>query len=122
MSLAKTYSPEGIEQKWYDRWLAAKLAPGGYLLVVDDMPEPGLPAEPAARLAEFKRCWRCPVAPDRAGWIAALQAAGLNCLGERDLNALLQVRAMPAMAPRLVTLRRRSWPEPAPKAKSHSND
>lgn len=24
MSLAKTYSPEGIEQKWYDRWLAAK--------------------------------------------------------------------------------------------------
>lgn len=89
--------------------LAAKLAPGGYLLVVDDMPEPSLPAEPAARLAEFKRCWRCPVAPDRAGWIAALQAAGLNCLGERDLNALLQVRAMPAMAPRLVTLRRRSW-------------
>lgn len=24
MSLAKTYSPAGIEQKWYDRWLAAK--------------------------------------------------------------------------------------------------
>ncbi|MEI6162028.1 MAG: methyltransferase domain-containing protein [Roseococcus sp.] len=89
--------------------LARRLAPGGHLLVVDDMPEPALPPEPAARLAQFKRFWRCPVAPDRAGWIAALEAAGLEMLGERDLNPLLQVRDMAAVAPRLTELRRKAW-------------
>lgn len=89
--------------------LARHLAPGGHLLVVDDMPEPGLPPEPARRLAQFKRFWRCPVAPDRAGWVAALEAAGLVLVGERDLNPLLQVRAMAAVAPRLAALRRKAW-------------
>lgn len=89
--------------------LARHLAPGGHLLVVDDMPEPGLPAEPAQRLAQFKRFWRCPVAPDRAGWVAALEAAGLILLAERDLNPLLQVRGMAAVAPRLAELRRKAW-------------
>ena len=91
------------------RGLAGRLAPGGHLIVVDDMPEPGLPPEPAARLAGFKRYWRCPVAPDRAGWIAALEAAGLRIIAEQDLNPLLQVRGMAAIAPRLAALRRRSW-------------
>ncbi|MBX9750311.1 MAG: methyltransferase domain-containing protein [Roseococcus sp.] len=91
------------------RGLAARLAPGGTLLVVDDMPEPGLPADPAQRLAGFKRHWRCPVAPDRAGWVAALEAAGLELQAERDLNPLLQVRGMAAIAPRLAALNRRSW-------------
>ncbi len=91
------------------RGLAARLAPGGFLLVVDDMPEPGLPPEPATRLAEFKRFWRCPVAPDRASWITALEAAGLALIAERDLNPLLQVRGMAAVAPRLAQLRRQSW-------------
>lgn len=91
------------------RGLAARMAPGGYLLVVDDMPEPGLPPDPAARLAGFKRYWRCPIAPDRAGWVVALQAAGLELQAEQDLNPLLQVRDMAAIAPRLIQLRRRSW-------------
>lgn len=89
--------------------LARHLAPGGHLLVVDDMPEPALPAEPAERMAQFKRFWRCPVAPDRAGWVAALETAGLELVGERDLNPLLQVRGMPAVAPRLAQLRRKAW-------------
>lgn len=89
--------------------LADRLAPGGYLIVVDDMPEPALPAEPALRLEQFKRFWRCPVAPDRAAWVAALEAAGLELLREQDLNPLLQVRGMPAVAGRLAELRRKAW-------------
>ncbi|WP_431304287.1 SAM-dependent methyltransferase [Sediminicoccus sp. BL-A-41-H5] len=89
--------------------LARQLSPGGHLLVVDDMPEPGLPPEPAERLAQFKRYWRCPVAPDRAGWITALRASGLDLVGERDLNPLLQVRGMAQVAPRLAEVRNRSW-------------
>jgi len=89
--------------------LARHLATGGHLIVVDDMPEPALAPEPAARLAEFKRYWRCPVAPERAGWLAALEAAGLELRHERDLNPLLQVRGMAAVASRLKELRRRPW-------------
>lgn len=89
--------------------LAQHLAPGGYLIVVDDMPEPALAPEPASRLAEFKRSWRCPVAPERAGWVAALEAAGLELQQDRDLNPLLQVRGMDAVASRLRALRRNPW-------------
>lgn len=88
--------------------LAAALAPGGHLVIVDDMPEERLPDEAAARLDRFRRFWRCPVAPTRAGWIAACRAAGLEPVAERDLNPLLQVRGMAELAPRLATLERRA--------------
>ncbi len=88
--------------------LAASLAPGGHLVIVDDMPEERLPPEAAARLDRFRRFWRCPVAPTRAGWIAACRAAGLEPVAERDLNPLLQVRGMDELAPRLATLERRA--------------
>jgi SAM-dependent methyltransferase len=88
--------------------LAAALAPGGHLVIVDDMPEETMPAEAAARLDRFRRFWRCPVAPTRAGWIAACVAAGLEVVAERDLNPLLQVRGMGAVAPRLAALERRA--------------
>jgi SAM-dependent methyltransferase len=88
--------------------LAAALDPGGYLVIVDDMPEPGLPAEAAERLAGFQRFWRCPVAPTRDGWLGHLRAAGLELVAERDLNPLLQVRGMAAVAPRLRQLRRQA--------------
>lgn len=88
--------------------LAASLAPGGHLVIVDDMPEERLPDEAAARLDRFRRFWRCPVAPTRAGWIAACRAAGLEPVAERDLNPLLQVRGMEELAPRLATLERRA--------------
>lgn len=89
--------------------LARRLVPGGHLIVVDDMPDAVLAPEPGARLADFKRYWRCPVAPDRAGWITALGSAGLVLRHDRDLNPLLQVRGMAEVAPRLLELRRKPW-------------
>jgi SAM-dependent methyltransferase len=86
--------------------LAAALRPGGVLLVVDDMPGETMPAEAAERLKGFRRFWRCPVAPTREGWRAALAAAGLEVTRDRDLSPLLQVRGMAAVAPRLAELRR----------------
>jgi len=88
--------------------LASVLDVGGYLVIVDDMPEEDLPAEPAARFAHFKCCRRCPVAPTRAGWIAHLQAAGLTLVSEQDLNPLLRVRGMAEVAPRLAELKKKS--------------
>lgn len=90
------------------RTLAAALAPGGYLVIVDDMPLPTMPAEAAARLARFKQFWRCPVAPTRDGWRAHLEAAGLAVVAERDLNPLLQVRGLAQVQPRIRELDRRA--------------
>jgi SAM-dependent methyltransferase len=88
--------------------LAGALAPGGHLVIVDDMPEERLPEEAAARLARFRRFWRCPVAPTRDGWMSALRGAGLQIVAERDLNPLLQVRGMDTLRPRLAALERRA--------------
>lgn len=89
--------------------LAAALRPGGWLVMVDDMPEPDLPAATAAELALFKRMWRCPVAPPRAGWVAAMQAAGLELRHERDLTPLTLPRPAAALAAPLARQRRRAW-------------
>jgi SAM-dependent methyltransferase len=88
--------------------LAAALVSGGHLVIVDDMPEARMPAEAAARLARFRRFWRCPVAPTRDGWAAACTAAGLSVVADRDLNPLLRVRGMAELAPRLAALERRA--------------
>lgn len=88
--------------------LAAALAQGGHLVVVDDMPEEALPEPAAARLARFRRFWRCPVAPTRAGWLAAFAAAGLRPVAERDLNPLLRIRGPAELAPRVAALERRA--------------
>ena len=88
--------------------LAAALASGGHLVVVDDMPEAALPPEAEARLARFRRFWRCPVAPTRAGWIAAARAAGLDLIAERDLNPLLRVRGRADLSDRIAALERRA--------------
>jgi len=84
--------------------LARVLAPGGHLVMVDDMPAENLPPEPARRMALFRRYWRCPVAPTREGWLRAMRDAGLNPVAERDLNPLLRVRSMAEAAPRLAEL------------------
>nr|WP_302474293.1 methyltransferase domain-containing protein [Roseococcus sp. MDT2-1-1] len=86
--------------------LAAALEPGGFLLVVDDMPVAAMPEEARARLAGFRAFWRCPVAPGRDGWRAALEAAGLEVVAERALNPLLLVRGMAELRGRIATLRR----------------
>ncbi|MCX8135346.1 MAG: class I SAM-dependent methyltransferase [Roseococcus sp.] len=84
--------------------LARVLAPGGHLVIVDDMPEEGLGPEAAARFAAFQRLWRCPVAPGRAGWLAALAEAGLALVHERDLTPLLRARPRAETAARLAAL------------------
>ena len=86
--------------------LARALAPGGALMVVDDMPEEGLTAEQAERVAVFKRCWRCPVAPTRAGWLSAFSAAGLEFSHEADFTELTLPRPAAELAPRIVAMRR----------------
>lgn len=88
--------------------LAPVLAPGGHLAMVDDMPEEALPPEAARRFDIFRRYWRCPVAPTRAGWVRAMEAAGLALVAERDFSPLLRVRSMAQAAPRLRELD--AWP------------
>ena len=86
--------------------LAAALAPGGRLTVLDDMPQDGLSAADAARVALFKRCWRCPVAPTRAGWLAAFTAAGLELSHEADLTPLTTPRGLAELAPCIAARQR----------------
>ncbi len=78
--------------------LARGLAPGGVLTVVDDMPVENPTPDQAARIATFTRCWRCPAAPTRAGWIAAMQAAGLTIIHEYDLTPLVLSRSLSELA------------------------
>lgn len=72
--------------------LAAALAPGGLLLIVDDMPVEG---SAAGLLAEFKKCWRCPVLTDAAGYRTAVAAAGLRMVHETDWTHRLRPRPLP---------------------------
>jgi SAM-dependent methyltransferase len=69
--------------------LATHLAPGGQLVIVDDMPEPGLSPQDEADLTLFKRMWRCPVAPPAPEWRSALTGAGLTLTHEQDLTSLI---------------------------------
>ncbi len=85
--------------------LASVLAPGGHLVMVDDMPEEAMPPEAARRFALFRRYWRCPVAPTRAGWVRAMEEAGLTLVEERDLSPLLRVRSRDQAEPRLRELK-----------------
>lgn len=75
--------------------LAAALDPGGRLIVIDDMPIDVVPDDDRSFLADFKRFWRCPVAPSAEGWIAAAAAAGLRTIAHDDLSHLMQPRAEP---------------------------
>jgi SAM-dependent methyltransferase len=75
--------------------LAAALDPGGRLVVVDDMPVEAPPPGDAVLLDEFRRAWRCPVAPTAAAWSAVATAAGLSPIAEHDLSHLLKPRAEP---------------------------
>ena len=88
--------------------LAGSLAPGGALMVVDDMPEEGLSPQQAADVALFKRCWRCPVAPSRAGWLRAFAAAGLVLSHETDFTALTIPRPSAELAPMMAARARQA--------------
>ena len=88
--------------------LAQALALGGALMVVDDMPEEGLSPQQAADVALFKRCWRCPVAPSRAGWLRAFAAAGLVLSHETDFTALTIPRPAAELAPMMAARARQA--------------
>jgi SAM-dependent methyltransferase len=72
--------------------IAASLNSGGRLILVDDMPPDAVPENDQALLADFKRFWRCPVAPSAEGWIAAASAAGLRIVECTDLSHLMKPR------------------------------
>jgi SAM-dependent methyltransferase len=88
--------------------LARSLAPGGVLMVVDDMPEEDLSPQQSADVALFKRCWRCPVAPSRAGWLRAFAAAGLVLSHEADFTALTIPRPSAELAPMMAARARQA--------------
>jgi SAM-dependent methyltransferase len=79
--------------------LRARLAPGGRIAVVDDMPleatadAASAPSGPAGTdLAIFKRGWRLPVLWPRARFVAAFAALGLEVTVDRDLSADIRPR------------------------------
>jgi SAM-dependent methyltransferase len=73
--------------------LAAAIDPGGRMIIIDDMPVDDVPAADADTLAEFKRCWRAPVAPSATGWMAAADAAALRLVKREELSHLMKPRA-----------------------------
>jgi SAM-dependent methyltransferase len=72
--------------------LAACLSTGGYLAVVDDMPEPSAAA--ANDLTIFKAGWRLPVLATAADYQAAFRRAGLELITDRDLTSHLRPRTV----------------------------
>jgi tocopherol O-methyltransferase len=64
--------------------LARVLAPGGSLVVIDDMPDAA--AAGSTYLARFKAGWQCPVLWGADEYRAAAIAAGLEIVTERDLT------------------------------------
>jgi cyclopropane fatty-acyl-phospholipid synthase-like methyltransferase len=69
--------------------LARSLAPGGRIVVVDDVREPGADVDDAAR---FMAGWQAPGFMDRSQWLAAFAAAGLRVAVEEDLTPRVPVR------------------------------
>ncbi len=72
--------------------LAARLAPGGCLAIVDDMPEPG--AEASADLSVFMSGWQLPVLWSATQHLAAFHACGLTAATDRDLTPHLRPRTI----------------------------
>lgn len=84
--------------------LAAMVAPGGRLAVIDDMPHAALSADDPD-LREFKRYWHAPGAVPAAPLRAAIEAAGLRVTADRDLTAEIERRPA-ARTRRLARLNR----------------
>ncbi|MEQ1726888.1 MAG: methyltransferase domain-containing protein [Vicinamibacterales bacterium] len=92
--------------------LAATLAPGGRLIVVDDMPEPGAALSPD--LTAFMRGWQCPVLWPAAAYVEGFQRAGLAVDAHIDLTAQCRPRAHGRLALLMACNRLvRRWPSDA---------
>ncbi|HUQ52231.1 MAG TPA: methyltransferase domain-containing protein [Gammaproteobacteria bacterium] len=83
--------------------LAARLAPGGRLVVVDDMPT--VEARGTYALASFQAGWRLPVLLSAAELAAAFERCGLVPAGDRDLTCEVRPRTLRRIA-QLETLNR----------------
>lgn len=71
--------------------LAARLRPGGRLLIVDDVPRDDLPHDDVD-FAGFRAGWLCPAVANDAVLGAAFAAAGLSPCHDEDLTARVQAR------------------------------
>ena len=85
------------------RAIAGRLAPGGLLAVVDDMPTPA--ARGTRDLAAFQAGWRLPVLWTADELVAALAHCGLVPIVDRDLTEALRPRPERSIA-RLESLNR----------------
>jgi len=85
------------------RAIAARIAPGGWLAIVDDMPEGA--ARGTADLATFQAGWRLPALWGAAEISAALRENGLTIVADHDLTSELRPRT-PAQIARLERLNR----------------
>ena len=83
--------------------LAAVLAPGGRLVVIDDMPEPAAAA--SEDLITFKAGWQCPVLWSASAYQAAFARAGLSDVTQLDLTAGCRPRSQ-ARAGQLMMINR----------------
>jgi len=83
--------------------LAARLAPGGLIAIVDDMPTAA--AEGTAELAAFKAGWRLPALWTEAALKSALRTCGLTVVTNRDLSGAVCPRSIRQIA-RLEALNR----------------
>lgn len=87
------------------RNLAKALAPGGRLVIVDDMPSEALPREDAD-FAGFREGWRCPVVVRGRDLYRMIADAGLTLERDEDLTPLVAQRD-PRRLDRLMRLNRR---------------
>lgn len=78
------------------RAIVARLAPGGTLAIVDDMPEPQ--ARGTRDLAWFQAGWHAPVLPGAAELKAMLAREGLAIVADRDLTEEVQQRTLARIA------------------------
>jgi hypothetical protein len=74
------------------RNLADMMESSGRLIIVDDMPIDEVDACDIDVLSEFRRAWRCPVAPTATEWIRIAASAGLRLVARQDLSHLTRPR------------------------------
>ncbi len=87
--------------------LAARLRPGGRLLLVDDVPLDAL-AQDDPDFAGFRAGWLCPAILDEAALGAAVSSAGLVICHDHDLTARLPARTARRLAV-LTAASRAGW-------------
>ncbi|MBS1818257.1 MAG: methyltransferase domain-containing protein [Acidobacteria bacterium] len=91
--------------------LIPRLASGGYVVVVDDMPEPS--AESSADLRRFKAGWQCPVLWPASAYRGAFARHGLALVRDLDLTGSCVPRSMRRIA-QLMWLNRLAHLAPFP--------